>query len=187
MTALQRSIAFLRAINVGGHTVKMADLRTIFEALGFTNVATFIASGNVIFDSAPDATHTLAMQIERHLQQSLGYAVATFICSPSELAAIAAHQAFPSADLAAEGASLYIAFLQAPPSSEARHKLLTFRTLVDDFHVHEREVYWLCRIKSSESTFSGALLEKTLGMPATMRNATTVKKLAAKYPAVDMS
>ena len=57
---------------------------------------------------------------------------------------------------------------------------MTFQTAADDFHVHEREVYWLCRKKLSESTFSGALLEKTLGMPATIRNATTVKKLAAK-------
>jgi uncharacterized protein (DUF1697 family) len=57
------------------------------------------------------------------------------------------------------------------------------RTEIDDFHVHGREVYWLCRQKMSESAFSGALLEKTIGMPATMRNANTVKRLAAKYPA----
>ncbi len=178
---LQRSIAFLRAINVGGHTVKMDHLRTLFEELGFANVATFIASGNVIFDSAPADARTLAMQIERHLKQSLGYAVATFIRSPGELAAVATYQPFPGVDL--EGASLYIAFLQAPPSDEAQHKLLAFRTAIDDFHVHGREVYWLCHTKISESKFSGALLEKTLGMPATMRNATTVRKLAAKYPA----
>jgi uncharacterized protein (DUF1697 family) len=111
----------------------------------------------------------------------LGYAVATFIRSPGELAAVATYQPFPGVDL--EGASLYIAFLQAPPSDEAQHKLLAFRTAIDDFHVHGREVYWLCHTKISESKFSGALLEKTLGMPATMRNATTVRKLAAKYPA----
>ena len=49
---MTRYIAFLRAINVGGHTVKMAELKRLFEALGFTNVETFIASGNVIFDSS---------------------------------------------------------------------------------------------------------------------------------------
>ena len=54
---------------------------------------------------------------------------------------------------------------------------------VDDFHIHDREAYWLSRIRSSDSTFSGAMLEKALGMPATMRNITTVRKLAAKYPA----
>jgi uncharacterized protein (DUF1697 family) len=60
---------------------------------------------------------------------------------------------------------------------------MAYRNEVDDFSVHGREVYWLCRKKMSESSFSGVLLEKTIGMPATIRNATTVKKLVAKYPA----
>jgi len=60
-------------------------------------------------------------------------------------------------------------------------KLLSFTTEIDDFHIYGREVYWLCRKKFSESEFSGALLEKTLGMPATLRNSTTVKKIASKY------
>ena len=50
---MPRLVAFLRAINVGGHTVTMAHLRGLFEDLGFTNVETFIASGNVIFGSRP--------------------------------------------------------------------------------------------------------------------------------------
>jgi uncharacterized protein (DUF1697 family) len=58
---------------------------------------------------------------------------------------------------------------------------MAYRNEVDDFRVNGREVYWLCRKKIGESSFSGALLEKTMAMPATMRNATTVKRLAAKY------
>ena len=179
---MPRFIAFLRAINVGGHIVKMDRLRGLFEALGFANVETFIASGNVIFEAPATPATTLEEQIERHLRQALGYEVATFIRSTAELEAIARYQPFPADELAA-GNALYIAFLPAPPTGEALDKLMAFRTEVDDFHVHEREVYWLCRKKLSESTFSGALLEKTLGMPATMRNSTTVRKLAAKYAA----
>jgi len=176
-------IAFLRAINVGGHNVKMAQLRTLFEQLGFSNVETFIASGNVIFDSPAMNVQQIEQQIERHLQAALGYAVATFIRSAAELAAVAAYQPFTPAELAAEGNSLYVAFLQAALPGAAAQKLLACRTEVDDFHIYEREAYWLCRIRSSDSMFSGALLEKTLGMPATLRNITTVRKLAAKYPA----
>ena len=178
-----RFIAFLRAINVGGHNVKMDRLRKLFESLGLSNVETFIASGNVIFDSSAKDAEALEKKIESHLQRSLGYDVATFIRSVSELADIAYYQPFTTSELDKEGNSLYIAFLPAPPSDEAQQKLGTFRTEVDDFHVHKREIYWLCRKKLSESAFSSALLEKTIGMPATMRNATTVKKLAAKYPA----
>ncbi len=180
-TTPSRFFAFLRAINVGGHTVKMADLRRLFEELGFANVETFIASGNVIFDAVAQDTPALEKQIENHLQRSLGYAVATFIRSAPELADIANYRPFAASDLDAVGNSLYIAFLPAPPSDAAQQRLITFRTEVDDFHVQGREVYWLCRKKISESTFSGALLEKTIGMPATLRNSTTVKKLAARF------
>lgn len=176
-------VALLRAINVGSHTVKMDRLRALFEALGFSHVATFIASGNVIFESSSADARTLEHRIERQLRQSLGYDVATFLRSTAELAAIAAHQPFGASELHGNGNSLYIAFLPAVPSGAAQHKLLARQTAIDEFHVHGREVYWLCRKKLSESTFSGALLEKTLGMPSTMRNITTVKKLAAKYPA----
>lgn len=179
---LPRLIAFLRAINVGGHTVKMDRLRALFESLGLARVETFIASGNVIFDASVTDVDSLERQIERHLRESLGYDVATFIRSASELSAIATYQPFPAAELDAAGNALYIVFLSKPPDSASQQKLLACRTQVDDFHVHDREIYWLCRKKISESTFSGALLEKTIGMPGTMRNSTTVRKLAAKYP-----
>ena len=177
---MPRYIALLRAINVGGHNVKMAHLRELLGSLGYANVETFIASGNVIFDS-DEAAQTLENKIEDHLRVSLGYEVATFVRTASELAEVARYRPFDPSDLDAEGASLYIAFLQAAPSAEAEQKLMTYRSEVDDFRIHGREVYWLCRKKVSESSFSGALLEKVLGMPATMRNATTVKRLAAKY------
>lgn len=180
---MPRYIAFLRAINVGGQTVKMDHLRKLFEALAFSSVETFIASGNVIFDTPETEAQMLEQQIERHLQASLGYEVATYIRSTSELAAVAQYRPFASSELDAEGNYLYIAFLPAAPGDEACQRLIAFRTEVDDFHIHGREAYWLCRRKLSEATFSGAQLEKTLRMPATMRNSTTVKKLAAKYPA----
>ena len=68
---LIRHIAFLRAINVGGHTVKMDHLRQLFESLGLLNVETFIASGNVIFDSPDENVQALEKQIESHLHESL--------------------------------------------------------------------------------------------------------------------
>jgi uncharacterized protein (DUF1697 family) len=180
---MHRYIAFLRAINVGGHTVKMEQLRARFAELGFTNVATFIASGNVIFDSPVEHAAALERQIEDHLQQALGYSVATFLRSCAELAAVAKHEPFPDAAFDPASHALYIAFLRTPPPEEARHKLMRLRTATDDFHAHEREIYWLCRTRLSDSPVTGALLEKTMGMPATMRNVTTVRKLAAKYPA----
>ncbi len=177
----QRLVALLRAINVGGHNVKMDELRRHFEALGYAKVETFIASGNVIFESAEKDHHAIEKDIESHLHSALGYPVATFIRSAQEITQIASYQPFPMEDLTREGNSLYIAFLQVSPDEEAQKKLMASNSAVDNFHVHGREVYWLCRIRMSESTFSGALLEKTLRMPATLRNVTTVRKLAGEH------
>lgn len=160
----------------------MDHLRHLFEAMGFSNVETFIASGNVIFDSTSKTTKALEKRIEDYLYESLGYNVATFIRSTSELADIAHYKPFKESELNAEGNALYIAFVANRPSSESKQKLLSFATAVDDFHVAGCEVYWLCRKKKmSESQFSGALLEKILAMKATLRNCTTVKKIASKY------
>ena len=179
---MPKYVAFLRAINVGGHTVKMDYLRSLFAALGFTNVETFIASGNVIFDSPSKSTKALEKKIEASLHQTLGYAVAAFIRSTSELADVASYEPFSDAELNAPGHALYIGFMAASPSDAAKQKLLALGLKLNDFHLHGREVYWLLRTKFSDSEFSGARLEKTLGLPVTLRNSTTVKKLAAKYP-----
>ena len=90
---MPRHIAFLRAINVGGHTVKMDLLCRLFEELGLKDVETFIASGNVIFRS-PAKSASLEVKVERHLRQALGYEVATFIRNEAEIAAVAAYRPF---------------------------------------------------------------------------------------------
>lgn len=173
-------VAFLRAINVGGRNVKMERLRELFESLGFGGVQTFIASGNVVFDSGEKNAAALERQIEEELERALGFEVATFVRATAELPEIADLQPFPAAEMDAAHA-LSIAFLKAPPDEEAWRKLADRRSEIDDLQVHGREVYWLCRTRVSDSRFSGAVLERTLGMPATFRNVTTVRKLADKY------
>jgi uncharacterized protein (DUF1697 family) len=177
---MPRFVAFLRAINVGGHTVKMDELRRLFETLGLAEVETFIASGNVIFTTPRRDTAGLEKQIAAHLRKALGYEVAAFVRAAGELAAIAEFQPFPPAALEAARA-LNIAFLSRPPEAAAGRRLAALKTEIDDFAWREREVYWLCRQKQSESTFSNAVLEKTLGQPATLRGISTIQKLAAKY------
>jgi uncharacterized protein (DUF1697 family) len=178
---MPKYVAFLRAINVGGHTVKMDRLRGLFEALSFSNVETFIASGNVIFETKSKDQQTLERKIEKHLRETLGYAVTTFLRSTDELAGIASVKPFSDSELEAEGNVLYVAFFAIKPSEAATQKLMSLRSEIDDFHINEREVYWLYRRRAGESKFYGAPLEKCLAMQTTMRNFNTVKKLAAKY------
>lgn len=176
---MQRYIALLGGINVGGHRVKMDHLRSLFEALGFERAETFIASGNVIFETARTDTSALETQIAQHLHEALGYKVPTFIRSAAELTAIAAYQPFPSAG---EYHTLSIMFLADTLPDDAQQAFQAFHTPNDKFHIQNREIYWLCRTKTSESLVDWKRLGKTIAMPTmTVRNATTVRKLAEKY------
>ncbi len=179
----RKYIAFLRGINVGGHRVKMDHLRELFEALEFANVSTFIASGNVIFDSPGTDAAALERQIEEHLHQSLGYEAHTFVRTPAELASIVACRPFAAEEVEKPGHSLYVGLLRDVPSGEATRKLLSLRSKMDDFRVLGRELYWLCRGKVTDSVVSWPVVAKTIAMPSTMRNLTTIQKLTLAHPA----
>ena len=175
---MPRHVALLRAINVGGHTVEMKRLQKLFEMLAFTDVETFIASGNVIFTAAAGPARALESRIEAHLERSLGYSVATFLRTPPQLRSIAEHRAFAKP---APGSTLYIGFLAAKPVAAAVRQMEALATDIDEFRVHDRELYWRCRKTMGVSKVSGAKLEKALGLPMTLRQLSTVEKLAAKY------
>lgn len=177
---MSRYFAFLRAINVGGHTVKMDQLRNLFENIGLTKVETYIASGNVIFETRSGNVKVLEKQIQTKLLDALGYEVATFIRTDAELEGIASYKPFKQSII--NGATaLNIAFLSDKLDEKSKQNLMKLRTDIDDFHVNGREIYWMCLKKQSESTFSNAVLEKALGIQSTLRGVNTIRKLAEKY------
>ncbi|MFN7956752.1 MAG: DUF1697 domain-containing protein [Holophagaceae bacterium] len=177
---MSRTFAFLRALNVGGHTVTMARLRELFEDLGLKRVETFIASGNVVFDGGTSSKAALRKRIEGHLAKALGYEVATFLRSERELAALVRGCPFSPAEVAAARA-LNVAFLQEPLTGEGLARLQTLSTEVDALSAKGREVWWLCQAKQSESTFSNAAFEKATGVKATFRGFNTLQRLADKH------
>jgi uncharacterized protein (DUF1697 family) len=177
---MARYVAFLRAINVGGHTVKMAALRRLFETWGAANVETFIASGNVVFDTARRSAEAIERALESHMHRELGYTVGTFLRTPGELAAVAAHAPFPQLEYDA-GATLYVAFMKAAASVPVARAVTSLRSELDDFAVANREVYWLRRRQLMPSAAVAPPLERIVGSPMTVRNVNTVRRLAAKY------
>src|SRR4051794_13611731 len=178
---MTRYIAFLRAINVGGRVVKMDRLRAALGVLGFATVSLFTASGTIVSGAAEEDPVGLERRIEDRLRQTLGYEVATFLRTASELAAIAAHRPFPDQEHQSEAHSLYVMLLRGPLGEQSIARLLSLRSEADDLHVNGREVYWLCRVPFAESPLARAPLEKTTAMPSTTRNVTTLRKMAAKY------
>lgn len=158
----------------------MAALRGHFEKLGLEQVETFINSGNVIFTTSAKNDAALERKIEAHLEKALGYEVKTFLRSEPELAAIARYQPFDAARIAAVP-TLCVGFLAAPLDAAAQKLLVALRAEIDDFHVHGREMYWLCTRKQSESKFSNARFERTLGISSTFRGMNTISRLTEKH------
>ncbi len=183
---MHRHIAFLRGINLGNRRLKMDDLRALFTAMKFANVETFIASGNVIFDSKTRDDARLADAIECRLEKSLGYDVDTFVRTRAEVAAVAAFRPFPKKDMEAPGNRVYCSFVREPLSAAQASGLVACRTGVDEFCVEGREFYWLCRIPSADSKVWTSPQMRALKLPSSSaRNLTTIRKLAALYPAVE--
>jgi uncharacterized protein (DUF1697 family) len=177
---VSRYVAFLRAINVGGHTVPMAVLRRLFEESGGSGVETVIASGNVVFVSASRSAAALEKRLSRHLEQSLGYAVAAFVRTPGEVAAVAARRPFPGAD-AARDFGVYVGFLHREPDAAARRRVLGLGTPEDSLALHGRELYWGRPGRFSDSKITGAAIERALGAPTTIRNTTTIRRIVERY------
>lgn len=179
---MSRRLAFLRAVNLGGRTILMADLRRTFEKLGCTSVETFIASGNVIFDASARSEAALVERIERALASEYGFEVPVFLRTPAELRALV--DAVPFAPREVEQAhALYIGLFGAAPARAAARALEAFASRDEALQLHGRELYWLSRVGQAESKVDTKKLERALGLPMTMRNVTTLRKLAAKYPA----
>jgi uncharacterized protein (DUF1697 family) len=178
-----RYIAFLRAINVGKRTVQMARLRQIASGLGLSDVETFIASGNLIFsDPKARSAAVLEQWLTTELAHALGFHTDVFLRTPAENAH-AAHVNFGSGkEFPPSDHTLYIGMLHRAPNEQVVAALNAAQTPVDQFFVDGRELYWLCAKTIGTSDFSGAKLEKLLGAPTTMRNVTSIRKLAALYP-----
>jgi uncharacterized protein (DUF1697 family) len=177
---MQRHIAFLRGINVGGHQVKMQVLRQLFESIGFKNVETVIASGNVVFDAPEGKSKKLEEEVELVLEEALGYQAATFIRTPAELAAVLNKQPF---DLAHGGPEtvVYTVFVRSKPPTALQKTLSALNTDNDELRVGKREIYWLRRARGKESEMFAIKLGKALGSEMTVRNLNTVRRIVEKY------
>jgi uncharacterized protein (DUF1697 family) len=175
-----RYVAFLRGINLGKRRPPMTQLRTLFEEIGFTEVETFIASGNVIFTDQNANPSALESRIEAHLEASLGYDVATFVRSAAHVQAIAESRVF--AEDGQTGVTIQVSFLKQRLSPALARKLEAFETNYDQFRVKGSEFYWLCRGPMSESKVWTLPEIKALKLPSgTMRNITSIRKLVARH------
>ena len=175
---MPRYFAFLRGINLGNRNVKMDRLRAIIGELGFDDVSSFLASGNVIFDTDETDAAALERRIESHLADSLGYDVATFLRTRDELAAIADHDAFPDVD--GEPGALNVVLLRGPAGEELVKGLAALESDADRFRAVGREIWWRSETRMSQSP-AWAPFTKLLPDDSTTRNVNTMRRLIARF------
>lgn len=173
---MSRYVAFLRAINTPPRHVKMDRLRVVFQSLGFDDVATFIASGNVIFNTDDDAD--LGPRIEAALHAALGFEVPTFLRTAAEVIAVADRRPFPGAS---DDGNVEVSFLVAAPPPEAARALEATASGSDRLAVIGRELFWWHIGPRGNSDHSDDRVVRMLRMATTQRSQRTVQRIADTY------
>lgn len=181
MAAVERYVAFLRGMNLGNRRIKNPELVAHFEAMGLEEVATFRASGNVVFaDRSGDSEAKLQERVEGELDERLGYAVAVFLRSFAEVNGIAAREPFDAAAIARSKGKPQVQLLAKEPTAAGRKAVLALAGPDDEMAFAGRELHWLPSVGLSETEVDLKAIDRALGK-GTMRTAGTIEAIAKKH------
>jgi uncharacterized protein (DUF1697 family) len=170
-------VAFLKGMNLGRRRITNDELSAAVEGLGFEDVQTFRASGNVAFKAGRRSDVALQRLLEDGLRDTLGYEVPAFIRSAAELREIARVDPFGPSPGAGK---LQVALLHDAPDSEARAAVLALADEEDRVAFAERELYWLPAGGVSDSTLDFKRVERLVGL-TTVRTRGTIEQIVARW------
>ncbi|MGD6852363.1 MAG: DUF1697 domain-containing protein [Candidatus Bathyarchaeia archaeon] len=175
---MYRFVAFLRGINVGGHTVTKQTLQTAFESLGFAHVSTFKQSGNIVFESQTADPEAIRTQIHDQLRQVLGYEVLVFLRTFAQLQEIVASDPFRGQE--AEGSSFPVTFLGCKlPVFPLQLPLTIPKSTAQVILARETEVFSVTH-GGGEGALPNTFLESKLKVKATTRNFNVIRAIVEK-------
>ncbi|NRB53014.1 MAG: DUF1697 domain-containing protein [Saprospiraceae bacterium] len=168
-------IALLRGINVSGQKkIKMADLRTHLSSWGFSEVQTYIQSGNIVLQDEELAANQIAKRIHQGIQSAYGFDVPVMVLAPEYLDKVLANNPFlPEKD----PKRLYVTFLSNPPVPELLDGLLQEDYSPEAFNLVEKHIYFFSPSGYGRAKMNNNFFEKKLKVEATTRNWRTVNKL----------
>lgn len=170
-----RYVALLRGINVGGNNkIKMADLTHAVEHAGYTNVTTFIQSGNVIFDSEMSDRKKIAKDIERVILDAFKLVIRVVIRSLPEMQRIVANM--PSS-WAKEDLRKYVAFIKEPMTAAAAAKEIPVREGIDILDVGDGVLYMATKTEGLTKSGYTKIVGTKIYNDMTMRNSNTTLKI----------
>ncbi len=176
-------VAFLRGINVGGHApINMVALRKAFELLGFRNVRTVLASGNVLFETEPARPDSLAGKIENKLKVTFKHEVGVLVRTFEQVRALADAGYFKKIEVTPQ-TRLYVTFLAEKPNTGLADPRASSRKGFEILHVTDGEVLSVLTLSpGTGSTDVMSILEKVFGRKITSRNWNTILKVLQEAP-----
>jgi uncharacterized protein (DUF1697 family) len=173
-----RMVALLRGINVGGNKpVDMARLRRLMIDLGYTDVQTYLQSGNAVFSCPSASASRAAGQLESGVEAEFGFPCRVITRRAAELDAAISDD--PLVHLLGDPARHLIGFLSDRPQPEGVARLAAADYGDDRVEVVNRHVYLWCPQGISQSPLGKLNFDRILGVAVTIRNWRTVTKLAA--------
>src|SRR4051794_39610900 len=131
--------ALLRAVNVGGRSLAMAELRALCDDLGFTEVSTYLQSGNVVFHASSADERKVQRTLEKGIEERFGIDVPVMLRNHKELAGVLRSNPYAKSD--DDPTHLLVMFLDAPPKAAALKAAEPQTHAPDVFTVAGREIY----------------------------------------------
>jgi uncharacterized protein (DUF1697 family) len=167
-------VALLRGINIGPRNrIGMSDLKVGFEGLGFSQVTTYVQSGNVVFSTEKSDTAQLAATISEMITNQFGHTVPVVVLTSNELQNIINNNPFLHHDLT----KLHVTFLAENPTAQTVASISLDPGRGDEWKINGFAIYLHCPINYGETKLTNSFFEKKLGCTATTRNWKTVLAL----------
>jgi uncharacterized protein (DUF1697 family) len=174
---MKQYIAFLRGVNVSGQKkIKMETLRKVTEDAGFTNVKTYIQSGNLVFDSDNLDVKQLTLKLEELISTSFGFQVDAIVRKLADIQAII-NYSFYNDMQSDDEKRYYITFLKEEYEEQIQVPVFSKNKDVEIFHQDGNNLFSVCTLYKGNYGFPNAFIEKFTGLPATTRNPITLRKI----------
>ncbi len=171
-----RFVALLRGINVGGNTmIKMADLKIVFEGLGFSNVSSYVNSGNIGFDAGTASETELTSKIEKAVEERFDKRIPVMFRTQAAVAEVFANNPFVGQFESHK--EMHVLFMKEEMPADKQEQLLQQQTEDERFVVRGREIYCHLRRGVADSVLGKGFIDRKLKVPVTARNWRTVEKL----------
>ncbi len=169
---MPRYVSILRGINVGGHKkIKMVDLKSLYEGLGFTNVQTYIQSGNVAFEYKKTNAIALQKLIFEGIKNHYGFEVPNLILTSKEVESAIKNNPYPHIE------KIFFIFLSDIPTQINIDGLVNYEYDGEYYTLKDKVVYYYSTGDYSKAKMGNNFFEKKLKVSATSRNLNTAKKL----------